>query len=79
MSERGFPLAGAGTAEELRVARQLAVDYGGSPNDWAKMASSSYRGADGYQFETHWYENTKTGLRVEWKTKLTGGPGRLRR
>jgi hypothetical protein len=79
MGERGFPIAGAGTVKELRVARQLAVDYGGSPSDWAKMVSSSYRGADGYQFETHWYENTRTGLRVEPKTKLTAGWWRQRR
>lgn len=72
MGERGFPIAGAGTLKELRVAQQLAVDYGGSPDDWAKMVSSSYRGPDGYAFQTRWYENTKTGLRVEWKTKLTG-------
>lgn len=45
MSERGFPVAGAGTAEELRGARQLAVDDRGSSNDGAKMGSSSYRGA----------------------------------
>jgi RHS repeat-associated protein len=79
MGERGFPIAGAGSGVELRVAKQLAVDYGGSPGDWAKMVSSSYCGADGYQFETHWYENIKTGLRVEWKTKLTGGWWRGRR
>jgi hypothetical protein len=79
MGERGSPIAGAGTPKELRVAKQLAVDYGGSPEDWAKMTSSSYRGPDGYQFETHWYKNTKTGLQVEWKTKLTGASWRKRR
>jgi RHS repeat-associated protein len=79
MGESGHPIAGAGTLKELRVAKQLAVDYGGSPDDWAKMVSSSYRGPNDHAFQTHWYENTKTGLRVEWKTKLTGGWWRERR
>jgi hypothetical protein len=73
MGESGLPIAGAGTSRKLRAAHQLAVEYGGDPGDWAKMVSSSYRGTDDYQFQTHWYENTRTGLRVEWKTKLTGG------
>jgi hypothetical protein len=37
------------------------------------MDSSSYRGADGLQFETHWYENIRIGQRVELKTKIIGG------
>jgi hypothetical protein len=33
------------------------------------MTSPNYRGPDGHSFETHWYENTVTGQRVEPKTK----------
>ena len=32
--------------------------------------SSSYTAPDGTKFETHWYENVRTGQRVEFKTKL---------
>jgi hypothetical protein len=61
MGEVGTPLAGAGTGTKLRAAERLAEDYGGAPQDWAKMGSSSYRGADGFQFQTHWYENPAVG------------------
>ena len=73
VGEAGTALAGAGTSTELRAASRLADQYGGSASDWAKMGGSSYRGADGLQFETHWYENIPTGQRVEFKTKITGG------
>jgi hypothetical protein len=52
----------------LRAAERLAADYGGVPTDWAKMTSSSYKGADGFTFETHWHQNP-TGERFEFKTK----------
>jgi len=70
MADVGTPLAGAGTGTKLRAAERLAADYGGAAGDWAKMGSSSYRGADGFQFETHWYENVLTGARFEFKTKF---------
>ena len=70
MSEEGYRMAGAGTDRPLRIASRLAVLYGGNPADWSKMTSSSYRGADGMQFETHWYQNALTGLRVEFKVKI---------
>ena len=70
LGEAGTPLAGAGTATKLRAADRLAADYGGEAADWAKMGSSSFRGADGFQFETHWYENVLTGVRTEFKTKF---------
>ena len=69
-SEIGRALAGAGTTTKLRAADRLAQQYGGAAEDWAKMGSSSYRGSDGFQSETHWYENRLTGQRVEFKTKL---------
>lgn len=70
MAEAGTPLAGARTGTKLRAAERLAADYGGGAGDWAKMGSSSYRGADGFQFETHWYESVLTGARFEFKTKF---------
>lgn len=38
-----------------------------------KVSSSAYRGSDGFQFETHWYENIQTGERVEFKIKFPDG------
>ena len=57
------------STEKLRNASRLAKQYGGDPGDWVKRASDSYKG-HGIQFETHWYENQTTGLRVEFKTKI---------
>jgi RHS repeat-associated protein len=68
MSEAGTSIAGAGSDTELRAADQLAKLYGGSPEDYAKVSSSSYRGSDGFQFETHSYVNTSTGNVFEAKT-----------
>jgi hypothetical protein len=72
-SGSGTAVIGAGTRTPLRDAPRLAENYGGAAEDWAKMTSKNYSGPDGRQFETHWYENTKTGERVEYKTKLTDG------
>jgi len=44
--------------------------YGGEAADWAKIRSSNYKAADGTSFETHAYQNTKTGEIVELKTKF---------
>jgi hypothetical protein len=70
MHERGTSFAGAGTKTPLRAADRLAEDYGGQPGDWAKMSSSQRTSSDGHTFETHWYENARTGQRVEFKTKI---------
>lgn len=69
LSEIGRALAGAGSSTKLRVAERLARDYGGVADDWAKMGSSSYRGADGFRMETHWYENVLSRERFEFKAK----------
>ena len=61
----GERIAGAGTSTPLRAADDLAKQYGGSPNDWVKMASPTFRDADGFGFATHWYENLVTGVQVE--------------
>lgn len=70
VSETGRALAGGATGTQLRAADRLAREYGGEPGDWAKMGSTSYRGSDGFQFETHWYQNLVNGGRVEFKTKI---------
>ena len=73
LGEAGRAIAGAGTGVTLRDAPRLAQQYGGSADDWLKMSSSSYRGTDGLQFETHWYQNIRTGQGVEFKTKMGYG------
>ncbi len=70
MAESGTRIAGFGTGSILRNRARLASAYGGGPYEWAKMSSSRYRGTDGFGFETHWYQNVRTGNRVEYKTKI---------
>lgn len=73
MAEKGTPIIGRGAKNNktLGQAERLSNEYGGSPNDWSKQSSSSYSSIDGTVFETHWYQNTPLGIRVEFKTKLT--------
>jgi hypothetical protein len=73
IGQGGTALAGAGTNTPLRVANELATQYGGQAADYAKMGSTSYTASDGVQFETHWYQNVQTGERFEFKTKITAG------
>ncbi len=70
MAERGSVIAGAGGRRILGDSERLAESYGGAAADWAKMRSSSFTAADGVKFETHWYQNVKTGQQVEFKTKF---------
>ncbi len=71
---QGAPIAGAGTSTVLRDADRLAAQYGGSPADWQKVSSAHYTpaGSEGTTagFETHAYQNVKTGQVVEMKTKI---------
>jgi hypothetical protein len=66
----GKAIAGRGAVDEIDDLPRLLDTYGGAPQDWMKMTSGSYRGADGFRFETHWYENAQTRIRVEQKTKI---------
>jgi RHS repeat-associated protein len=68
----GTPIAGAGTGTALRDADRLAAQYGGEAGDWQKVASGNYNpgGAKGGGFETHAYQNSKTGQVVEMKSKM---------
>ncbi|HEX4000852.1 MAG TPA: RHS repeat-associated core domain-containing protein [Pirellulales bacterium] len=73
IGQGGTAMAGAGTNTPIRVANELAAQYGGQAADYAKMGSSSYTASDGVQFETHWYQNVQTGEQFEFKTKITAG------
>lgn len=67
MAEQGEVFAGPGAPAPFRDAAKYAAKYGGTPNDWVKMRSSSWE-ANGYKFETHWVENLATGQRLDFKT-----------
>lgn len=55
-------------ANVVRDAPRLSARYGGPIDGWRKMTSTLYTGKDGFKFSTHWYQNTRTGLKVEHKT-----------
>jgi hypothetical protein len=72
MAEKGRPFAGPGSGTVFRDADRVAAEYGGVADDYAKMASSSYRDGPGLYdlFATHWVQNVKTLERFEFKTKF---------
>lgn len=68
LGEKGVSVAGSGSKTPLRDSKRLANEYGGNASDWSKRSSSQHTASDGRKFETHWYENSATGQRVEPKT-----------
>ena len=66
MAESGRTIIGSG---KLTEAARLAKQYGGKAVDWVKKSSSSFT-KNGTTFETHWYENIITRIKVEFKTKF---------
>ena len=77
MGEAGVAMAGAGTNTPIKVVNRLVERYGGKVADWVKKTSNTvYTAPSGIKkagvrkFQTHWYENVKTGLRVEFKSKI---------
>jgi RHS repeat-associated protein len=66
---RGVSIAGAGAASGRQIddIDRLLAQYGGQAEDWAKM-STSVRRAGRADISVHWYENVRTGQRVEFKT-----------
>lgn len=44
----------------LRIANEIATQYGGAPSDWVKKTSPSYQAADGIRIEIHLYENIRS-------------------
>ena len=71
LSGAGREIAGPLTGEEFREAGRIASAYGGRAADWVKMSSvTKWTDRMGRQFEAHWVENLKTGVKVEQKFKL---------
>jgi hypothetical protein len=65
---KGVSIAGAGTrtGRQIDDIARLVKQYGGEAQDWAKMSTG--RTVNGVRVEVHWYENVRTGQRVEFKT-----------
>lgn len=70
----GESIAGAGSTKTLGDVGRLVNQYGGSPGEWAKVKSSSFKAGDGTRFEVHAYRNTRTGHVYEVKTKFVRRP-----
>jgi hypothetical protein len=66
----GKSIAGAGAKKAIEDIDRLVAQHGGRAVDWAKMTSGTFKARNGSKVETHWYENVRTGVRVEFKSKL---------
>lgn len=65
-------MTGGDTGTGFRDADRVVDQYGGNPEDWNKVKSTSepQQGAYGKKQEVHAVENSKTGAVVEQKIKL---------
>jgi len=71
MAERGHVMAGGESGTIFRNAGKFVEEYGGKIADWVKKTSTSFTGADGVTFQTHWVENLATGFRTAFKTVIS--------
>ena len=56
---------------EIKDYQRLLRQYGGKAKDWGKMKNYIMHPVDNLrQIEIHWYENLKTGMQYEFKSKL---------
>jgi hypothetical protein len=70
LGETGVSIAGAGAKSPIKDIKRLVNEYGGNVSDWSKRSSSQHITPDDLKFETHWYERSDTGQRVEQKTDV---------
>jgi RHS repeat-associated protein len=63
----GRVIAGAGHSRKIDDVARLTSQHGGDAGDWAKVAGQTRTGPGGISQQVHWYENVKTGQRVEFK------------
>lgn len=68
----GTAIAGAGArrGRAIQDIDRLLAQYGGEAGDWTKMTTRAHVADDGTKLSVHWYENIRTGQRVEFKTKI---------
>ena len=71
-------IAGAGSNVAIKDIERITKTYGGTEEDWAKLSSKKIEYKEGtlvstriIKIEIHWYENIKTGEKVEAKPKIT--------
>jgi hypothetical protein len=73
-SGEGNAMAGAGQARAIDDINRLVNQYGGEEGDWIKVTSSHYWPPGDSEelggFETHAYQNVKTGQVVEMKVNI---------
>jgi hypothetical protein len=66
----GKTMAGAGTRIPIRDVPRLVAEHGGKSDDWAKVASATFKFDDFTTIEVHGYRNVVTGETVELKSKI---------
>jgi len=66
----GRAIAGAGTRKAITDLPRILAEYGGRPEDWAKVTSEIYSVGDGTTVQVHAYRNVRTGQLVELKSKV---------
>jgi hypothetical protein len=60
-------IAGHGSSRAIDEVTRLTGRYGGDAGDWAKKVGATRSGPGGISQQIHWYENVRTGQRVEFK------------
>lgn len=63
LAEPGVVIAGAGHPNPITDIYRITNRYGGNVSDWVKKVSSGH--VD--KIELHWYENIRTGEKVDIK------------
>lgn len=70
-------IAGVGSKRSIDDIERIIQTYGGTKEDWVKLSSKQVKFDHGkliptrtIKLELHWYENIKTGEKVEAKTKI---------
>jgi len=73
LKEESRVMAGAGHIKAIKDINRILKSYGGTKHDWAKMTSKDLNQTGIVKatkgIELHWYENIKTGQKIEPKVK----------
>jgi len=74
-------IAGVGSAKPIKDIERITNTYGGTADDWVKLSSKQERFDEGslepkknIGIELHWYENIRTGQKVEAKPVIDNKP-----
>jgi len=73
LKEESIVIAGVGHIDPIKDINRIVKSYGGTKHDWAKMTSKDLNQTGIVKthkgIELHWYENIKTGQKIEPKVK----------